>query len=46
MYFFPVFLTVLFSSFPAGLVLYWITNNLLSIWQQMTVTKRVNRRSA
>lgn len=46
MYFFPVFLTILFSSFPAGLVLYWITNNLLSIWQQVAVTKRMNRRSA
>lgn len=42
MYFFPVFLTLVFSSFPAGLVLYWVTNNLLSIWQQIFVTKRLN----
>ena len=41
MYFFPVFLTVVFISFPAGLVLYWVTNNLLSIWQQVYVTKRL-----
>src|SRR5256885_16559057 len=25
----PVFLTFLFISFPAGLVLYWLTNNVL-----------------
>lgn len=42
MYFFPIFLTLVFSSFPAGLVLYWVTNNLLSIWQQIYVTKRLN----
>ena len=46
MYFFPVFLTVLFSSFPAGLVLYWVTNNLLSIWQQTHVAKRFGPKSS
>ncbi|MCK4846272.1 MAG: membrane protein insertase YidC, partial [Deltaproteobacteria bacterium] len=30
----PVVLTFLFLQFPAGLVLYWLTNNLLSIVQQ------------
>lgn len=39
MYFFPVFLTVLFLSFPSGLVLYWVTNNVLSILQQWSVVK-------
>ena len=39
MYFFPVFLTVLFLSFPSGLVLYWVTNNVLSILQQWSVAK-------
>lgn len=34
MMFVPVALTALFVSFPAGLVLYWLTNNLLSIGQQ------------
>ena len=39
MYFFPVFLTVLFLSFPSGLVLYWVTNNVLSILQQWSVAR-------
>jgi YidC/Oxa1 family membrane protein insertase len=30
----PVFFTVLFLGFPSGLVLYWLTNNLLGIVQQ------------
>lgn len=36
----PVFMTFLFINFPAGLVLYWLTNNLLTISQQF-VTDRV-----
>ncbi len=32
--FFPVIMTFFFLSFPAGLVLYWLTNNILSIAQQ------------
>jgi YidC/Oxa1 family membrane protein insertase len=35
----PVFLTFLFLTFPAGLVLYWVTNNVLTITQQF-VTDR------
>lgn len=35
--FFPVLMTAFFITFPAGLVLYWITNNLLSIGQQKFV---------
>jgi len=31
----PVFLTFLFVTFPAGLVLYWLTNNVLTILQQV-----------
>ncbi len=31
----PVFLTFLFITFPAGLVLYWLTNNVLTIAQQV-----------
>jgi YidC/Oxa1 family membrane protein insertase len=31
----PVFLTFLFVTFPAGLVLYWLTNNVLTIAQQV-----------
>ncbi|HEY2772919.1 MAG TPA: membrane protein insertase YidC [Candidatus Binatia bacterium] len=30
----PVVFTVMFVNFPAGLVLYWLSNNLLSIAQQ------------
>ena len=31
---FPVLMTVFFVSFPAGLVLYWLVNNLFTIVQQ------------
>ncbi len=30
----PIFFTVLFLGFPSGLVLYWLTNNLLTLLQQ------------
>ncbi len=30
----PIFFTVLFLGFPSGLVLYWLTNNILGIGQQ------------
>jgi YidC/Oxa1 family membrane protein insertase len=29
--------------FPAGLVLYWLTNNLLSIAQQYLITRKIER---
>jgi len=35
----PAFMTFLFINFPAGLVLYWLTNNTLTIGQQL-VTDR------
>lgn len=31
----PAFMTFLFINFPAGLVLYWLTNNTLTIAQQI-----------
>jgi YidC/Oxa1 family membrane protein insertase len=34
MLFLPVIFTFFFLAFPAGLVLYWMTNNVLSILQQ------------
>ena len=40
MMFLPVLFTGLFWSFPAGLVLYWIVNNTLSILQQWYITKK------
>jgi YidC/Oxa1 family membrane protein insertase len=36
----PVFFTFLLASFPAGLVIYWSWNNLLSILQQASIMKR------
>ena len=37
----PVVFTVFFAFFPAGLVLYWVVNNTLSIAQQWIITKRI-----
>ncbi len=37
----PVIFTFMFLWFPAGLVLYWVVNNILSISQQWIITKRV-----
>ena len=37
----PVFLTFLFLTFPAGLVIYWLTNNVLTIAQQFITDRFV-----
>ena len=37
----PFVFTVLFLFFPAGLVLYWFVNNLLSIAQQWVITRKI-----
>jgi len=37
----PIVFTVFFAFFPAGLVLYWVTNNVLSIAQQWYITRIV-----
>ena len=37
----PIMFTVLFLFFPAGLVLYWLVNNLLSMAQQWFITYRI-----
>ena len=37
----PLIFTVIFVNFPAGLVLYWLTNNILSISQQYYITKKI-----
>ena len=37
----PIVFTVFFAFFPAGLVLYWFTNNLLSIAQQWRINRVV-----
>jgi YidC/Oxa1 family membrane protein insertase len=46
MQFMPVVMTVFFLFFPSGLVLYWLVNNLLSIAQQLYVTKKIEREFA
>ena len=38
----PVVFSVFFFFFPAGLVLYWLVNNILSIWQQWYVNKSIH----
>ena len=38
----PVVFTVLFLNFPAGLVIYWLVNNVLQIFQQLYIDKRVS----
>ncbi len=35
----PIFFTILFLGFPSGLVLYWLTNNVLGIAQQVAYKK-------
>ena len=37
----PLMFSVMFFFFPAGLVLYWLTNNLLSIAQQWIINTRM-----
>ncbi len=41
MWFMPLIFSVMFFFFPAGLVLYWITNNILSIAQQWVINTRM-----
>lgn len=40
----PIMFTYLFASFPAGLVVYWTWNNLLSMAQQWLITKQMNKK--
>ena len=37
----PVLFTFIFLHFPAGLVLYWVVNNVLSIAQQWYITQKI-----
>ncbi len=37
----PVVFSILFAFFPAGLVLYWATNAVISLAQQWFITKRI-----
>ena len=42
----PLIFTFMFLWFPAGLVLYWVTNNSLSILQQYIITKQIDAEPA
>lgn len=42
MTFMPIVFTVMMAWFPAGLVVYWVVNNLLSIGQQWYITRMLN----
>jgi len=37
----PIVFTLFFAFFPAGLVLYWVVNNVLSILQQWVITRKI-----
>jgi len=39
----PVVFTFMFLGFPAGLVIYWLTNNLLAIAQQLLIDRRAKK---
>ncbi|HSI60184.1 MAG TPA: membrane protein insertase YidC, partial [Ideonella sp.] len=41
MWIMPLMFSFMFFFFPAGLVLYWLTNNILSIAQQYVINKRL-----
>jgi YidC/Oxa1 family membrane protein insertase len=41
MWFMPLVFSVMFFFFPSGLVVYWITNNILSIAQQWIINTRM-----
>jgi len=42
MMFMPLVFSVFFFFFPAGLVLYWLVNNILSIIQQMQINRSIH----
>jgi len=41
MQFMPIIFTFMFLNFPAGLVLYWLTNSILSFAQQLVIKKQL-----
>jgi len=42
----PIVFSVFFFFFPAGLVLYWLVNNILSIAQQWHINRATERATA
>jgi YidC/Oxa1 family membrane protein insertase len=39
----PFVFTIFFAFFPAGLVLYWVVNNIISILQQWYITRKIEQ---
>ncbi len=46
MMYMPIVFSIMFFFFPAGLVLYWVVNNLLSIAQQWQINKMFGKKHA
>jgi YidC/Oxa1 family membrane protein insertase len=46
MWIMPMLFSVMFFFFPAGLVLYWLTNNVLSIAQQWMINRKIEAAAA
>ena len=42
----PLAMSVTFAFFPSGLVLYWVTNTILSILQQWNINRRIAAQAA
>jgi YidC/Oxa1 family membrane protein insertase len=42
----PLAMSATFAFFPSGLVLYWVTNTILSIAQQWNINRRIARVTA
>jgi len=42
----PIVFTFFFLWFPAGLVLYWVVNNILSMAQQYVITRQIEKAAA
>jgi len=45
MMFMPVFFTVIFLKFPSGLVLYWLTNNILTLSMQLIMKRKAKAKA-
>lgn len=45
-YIMAVVFTFMFATFPAGLVLYWLTNNLITAIQNLIIHEMIKRKSA
>ncbi len=44
--FMPIFMTIIFINFQSGLVLYWLTNNVLQIIQQYIMNRLMRRKKS